>query len=319
MTPDLALTLGDFEFSRLEIPQSINFGGEQRIAVHKLVGGKRVADAMGRDDDPVSWSGMILGENALQRAKYLDNLRVNGNTLILSYHEMFYKVIVQEFKAEFERFYKIPYRISLLVVEDLTSPVTDIAPDGIDYLIQDDMATANDYGGLFDDDELNALLGTLDEAIRQVSDFAKATQSVINSVLIPLAAVQKRVVILIGSVGNVLNNVTTLGGVLPNNPIAKSTSALISQVNAMNNLPQLYNLQSVLGRMSGNLGSIGGGGQVIPTAGGNLFSLASEYFGDATEWTTIARANDISDPTLTGLQNLKIPATADYADGVLNS
>ena len=45
--PDLILQLGDFQFQQQEIPESIPFGGEQALAVHRLVGGVKVVDAMG--------------------------------------------------------------------------------------------------------------------------------------------------------------------------------------------------------------------------------------------------------------------------------
>jgi len=319
MTPDLIVTLGDFEFGRLEVPESINWGGSQMLVKKRLVGGARVVDAMGADESPIGWSGLFLGENALDRAKYLNGLRIAGNPLILSWHEMYYSVIIDSFEANFDRFYKIPYRITLMVIDDLTTPVTVIADNGIDYLIGDDMATANVYGGIFGDDELSGLLGTLDAAIAQVSDFAKATQAVINSVLIPLAAVQKRVQVLIGSAANVIGNVTTLGGVLPNNPIAQSARNLTSQVTSMTQSAQLYDLQNVLGRMNGNIGTLGSTSQTLPTAGGNLFNIAAEYYGDATQWTGLAKANNISDPMIQGLKNIKIPTNPDNADGILNT
>lgn len=41
----------------------------------------------------------------------------------------------------------------------------------------------------------------------------------------PLAAVQARVQILVSTVGNTVANVTTLGGILPNNPIAQRAAS----------------------------------------------------------------------------------------------
>jgi nucleoid-associated protein YgaU len=40
--------------------------------------------------------------------------------------------------------------------------------------------------------------------------------------------------------------------------------------------------------------------QVIMVTGGNLFQLAAQYLGDATQWVRIAQLNDIRDPWLTG-------------------
>lgn len=310
--------VGDwFDFSRYEIPEQIGFGGDQRLVVHELVGGTRVIDAMGRSDAPLEWSGLFQGENALARARYLDGLRIAGKPLVLSWDELLYKVMLSSFRPDYQRFYQIPYRISFTVVEDLSNPVTSIADAGIDELIGDDMNSANSLGDLIGDGPLSGLLGTLNSAISTVSSFATAAQSTINSVLQPLAAVQARVQVLIGSVGNTVANVTTLGGILPNNPIAQQAAKLTGQVTAMTQLPQLYNLQSVLGRMGGNLGTIGKGTNSITQAGGNLYDMAAKAYGDATAWTTLAKANKLADPQLTGINSVTIPATPDGSGGVL--
>lgn len=41
--------------------------------------------------------------------------------------------------------------------------------------------------------------------------------------------------------------------------------------------------------------------------GGNLFRIAAEQLGDATQWIRIAQLNALSDPMLTGVVTLLIP------------
>jgi hypothetical protein len=315
---DLKVTLGDFVFQGLEIPESIPYGGSQKLVTHELVGGVRVVDAMGRSDMPLVWSGLLLGQEANNRARYLNNLRIAGKVLSLTWHEMSFNVVIQEFTANFQRYYEVPYSIHCVVVEDLTTPIVGFITESVDSLVDGDMTQATSIGGDIGDSVLSTTLGTLNNAIAQVSSFAKATQATINSVLLPLAAVQARVRILIDSVGGVVNNVTTLGGILPNNTIAQNAANILNQVVSMTNLAKLYDLQSVLGRMGGNIGTIGGGGISVSSAGGNLYGMASEYYGDPTAWTTIAKANNLTDPQLTGLQTLSIPFLPDNFGGVLS-
>ena len=45
----------------------------------------------------------------------------------------------------------------------------------------------------------------------------------------------------------------------------------------------------------------------ITVAGGNLFRIASEQLGDATQWIRIAQLNSISDPMLAGVTILLLP------------
>lgn len=317
MTPDTVLTLGEFSFSRLEIPEKITFGGSQHLVQHDLIGGARIVDAMGRNDAPLEWSGMFLGETALDRARYLDGLRISGASLSLIWDQLYYVVVIDSFQADFERFYHLPYKIRCVVVEDRTSPMTTILSAGIDDAIAGDMATADSLGTLIGDGPLSTALATLDGVINTVSSFATATQGIINSVLSPLAAVQSRVGILISSVGNTVSNISTLGGILPSNPIAQSVASLNGQVSSMTQLPQLYNLNAVLGRISSNLGNVQTGSS-LSVAGGNLMKIAGQAYHDATAWATIAKANNLTDPVITGVQTLNIPAVPGATGGVLN-
>lgn len=47
--------------------------------------------------------------------------------------------------------------------------------------------------------------------------------------------------------------------------------------------------------------------QSITVAGGNLFIIAAQYLGDATQWNRIAQLNGLYDPMLTGIVTLQIP------------
>lgn len=59
--------------------------------------------------------------------------------------------------------------------------------------------------------------------------------------------------------------------------------------------------------------------RVIVVASRNLFEIAADELGDALQWTRIARLNEITDPFLVGIHELKIPAVDAAADsgGVL--
>lgn len=311
------VTLGDITFAYLEVPETIPFGGEQRLTVHELVGGVRVVDAMGRSDMPLAWSGLFLGATALSRARYLDTLRTAGQALLLTWSEMRYRVVVQSFEASFNKPYEIPYRISCVVVEDQTGPVTVVEQASIDDLMTGDMGLASGFGGLIGDGPLSTLLGTLDTAIRGVSSFANAAQSTINTVVAPIQAVQGRVGLLIASASNSISNVGTLGGLLPNSPISQSVAALSQQVSSFGQLSPLYGLQDTLGRMNANLGSVAGNTRTQTVAGGNLYDIAANAYGDASGWTGIAKANGLSDPLVSGLQTLNIPPALDTTGGLL--
>jgi hypothetical protein len=318
--PDTILVLssptrGDFMFSGHEIPEKINFGGDQQLIEHNLVGGARVVDSMGRNDAPMEWAGIFVGGEALARALLLDGMRADGLPLDLSWSELSYRVVIASFRADFERRYQIPYTIRCTVIQDKTRPGAG-AQSNIDDAIRGDMATATGLGAQVGDSTLSGLLGNLGSAVGAVSSFAKATQSTINSVLAPVGAVTAQVNTLIASSANTIANVATVGGILPNNPIAQQAARLTGQVTAMTQLPVLYQLQSVVGRIGANVISVGASGQQVVTAGGNLYQLSAAHYGDASEWTGIARANGLTDPQLVGVNKIKIPALPEGVKGV---
>ena len=53
----------------------------------------------------------------------------------------------------------------------------------------------------------------------------------------------------------------------------------------------------------------------ITVAGGDLFRIAADELGDATQWVRIASLNGIADPKLQGLQDLLIPERDPAAGG----
>lgn len=311
------VTLGEITLAGLEVPERIAFGGEQSLTVHELVGGSRIVDAMGRQDMPLEWSGWFMGENALDRALYLNTQRVLGQQLVLTWSQLRFLVVIQRFEAQYELANRLPYRICCVVVADQATPTVAGGVPTVDDQMSADMNTASGLGTAIGDAPLSGLLGTLDTTIKAVSTFANATRATINSVLAPIAAVQTRVGILLASAINTSQNVSTVGGLLPNTPLSQSVAKLSTQVTAFHSQPALFSLQNVMGRMSANLGSVSGNSRTVTVAGGNLFDIAAAQYGDATSWTAIAKANNLSDPVLTGVHSVIVPVQPDTAGGVL--
>lgn len=323
MKPDTTLTLGDFTFEGLEIPESITAGGAQQLVTHQLVGGARVIDAMGRGDRDLEWSGYLMGPAALERARYLDTLRVNAPALLLSWSKLRFTVVIAEFEWTFERWYHLQYKIRCTVIEDLNAPVKRVVTnEELNQAIAEDLEKAKELGAEVDDSILSSALNSIDTAIKAVSDFATATQETIDAVLTPIVAAQQRVETLIAGANNFVQNVTTLGGILPNNPISQAVTKISGQAANYLQLGNLYTLQSTLGRLDVGLSQVAGLGttvQSLKVAGGDLFTVAKDLYGDARKWTGLAEANGITDPVLTGVTELKVPEKVPDSGGVLGS
>jgi hypothetical protein len=121
------LVLGGVLFQSFELPERIDWGGAQRLALHRLPGGGRVIDAMGRDDGRITWSGVFSGPDAGDRARLIDLMRAAGNVLPLSWDSFFYSAVIDSFRAEYAQLNWIPYRISCTVLRDEAQSVVTAA------------------------------------------------------------------------------------------------------------------------------------------------------------------------------------------------
>jgi hypothetical protein len=118
---NVALLLGPIAFQDFEVPASINIGGAQRLAIHRLLGGTRVIDALGRDDSDISFSGTFSGPDATLRARLIDEMRVSGLPIPLTWDVFFYSVVIKKFEADYRSGWWIPYRMSCTVACDEAS------------------------------------------------------------------------------------------------------------------------------------------------------------------------------------------------------
>lgn len=319
MKPDTVVQLGDFAFQGMEVPEVIPFGGEQLMAIHKIIGGAKVVDVLGAEELPLEWSGRFQGEGALDRARQLDRMRKAGRPLKLAWSELSFTVVIRSFSAEFERSYQLPYKICCEVVEDTAAPITSLTDPDVDEMIGSDMARTSILGGLIGNAGLSGAISTLQTATSAVSRFATATQAQISSVLDPLRAVQTEVTGLIGSVGNTLENIATVGGVAPFNPIAQMTASLTGQAASFASIFSLYELDATTARMSKNLEAIGISGASMVMAGGDLYQIATDAYDDLSGWATIAAANGMTDPEFEGVMEIVVPPTMQPNGGVLGA
>lgn len=76
----------------------------------------------------------------------------------------------------------------------------------------------------------------------------------------------------------------------------------------MQELANLYQLQAILNAMLDNLILIseGASGEKIVVSNANLYQLAAKYYNDPLQWTTIAQANGLDDPVVTGGQLINV-------------
>ena len=105
--------LDDIEFNVDELPEQINFGGEQALAVRKFPGGGMDVQALGSFDDVIEWDGIFWFTDAPARLQKLGALRLSAKPVQLTCSFISRMVIVQKFTYDYQNDYYIPYHISL--------------------------------------------------------------------------------------------------------------------------------------------------------------------------------------------------------------
>ncbi|CAE6838164.1 LysM peptidoglycan-binding domain-containing protein [Paraburkholderia nemoris] len=323
---------GSFVFQDSEVPEKIRFGGAQLLDVQKMIGGRRRINAVGADDDPLAWSGWFLYTSALSRARFLDSVRREGLQCTLSWDALRYLVVVHQFHADYEKPFKIPYSISFEVIEDQTATVDSVPAVTPAQSLATDMARMGTLSNCIGDSTLNGLVGDLQSAMSSISaaaqpianglkavtsfvaGIANCADQIVNTVAsavtaatAPLAAVASHVQYLISNAEGIM---AAGSGVLPGLPASPTIFNALARANAAVQLPELYELRSVAARMQVNLPLVSTptSAKTITVGGGDLFTIASQQYGDASRWVDIAKANGITDPVLTGINTLTIPS-----------
>lgn len=177
---DALLILGDIVFGYIEIPDHFNFGGDQMLSVQQLVGGRRVVNSLGPTEHDISWSGMFFGGTATERALALDYLRKKGDIITFNFGTFLYDVIIKSYSAKFERFYQIPYSITLQVVKNNSLPVPVAVPAGYNDAVNTDAQFAVSLGAIINQTDLTSAITSMTNSIANAGKLDAATPDQLN-------------------------------------------------------------------------------------------------------------------------------------------
>jgi hypothetical protein len=134
------LLLGPFEFDDFAVPQEMPFGGAQRLAVHKLIGGQRVVDVLGADPADRKWSGIYWGADAQSLAMQLDAMRVAGSPLALSWGMEARTVVISAFNVQVLKFNYMKYTIKCTIADN--NEASSATTTSADTLVNSDISAA---------------------------------------------------------------------------------------------------------------------------------------------------------------------------------
>jgi len=306
------LMLGDFEFMEFEVPEQVVIHGRQKTVQHQMIGGHRIIDVLGTEYEPLTWSGTITGSQAGERVSALERMRDAGHPVLLTLDDYRFTVVITAFSPVYAFVWRRPYSIEVAIVRNEGTPAkVDALTGALRELIDSDLGRALGLASIINVDAVTQAIRNLHQAVKKVTDFAHATVAQIQSVVRPLIAARNIIQHELALLEAATLEITSLGGLVPGNPISKTVSNLLLQSDHATRIPALYHLQNVLGRLNKNVnsGQAANGVRAVTLSGGNMYKVASEQYGDASLWTSIADANDLADPQLSGIHTLKIPTS----------
>ncbi len=141
--------IGPVLLQGFELPDHISWGGGQRLIVHRLPGGARVIDSLGRDDADITWTGVFTGADAGLRARLIDLMRAGGRPWPLTWSSFFYSVIIKSFDVDYRKENWLPYRLTCTVARDEVEAVIETVLSTAEAVLAD-LASANSIGAGID-------------------------------------------------------------------------------------------------------------------------------------------------------------------------
>ncbi len=111
--PVTKVFLGEMELREFEKPDFIQHGGGQHLAVNEFPGGNVSVQNFGSTYREISWTGLIIGEDAYNRMIQIGNMRQKGDPIILKTDKYSSEVIIKEFHADHKTDFRIPFSITL--------------------------------------------------------------------------------------------------------------------------------------------------------------------------------------------------------------
>lgn len=196
--------------------------------------------------------------------------------------------------------------------QGLLASALGLGPTGALGLVRGLIAAPGVFAGTLGD-----LVGSLEDAISAIPNFATATRSDLAGVFSALGLTREAVAGCIATAEVDLGFPDAPGGVDAGVPAAQLVPILLAQASATQQASSLQDMASYLGRIESNLNALGASGAQTLMAGQDLYAVAASVYGDAAEWVTIAAVNGLSDPEIDGIQMILVPPTPSKADGVL--
>lgn len=304
----LALSIGDVVFSDFEIPERLtSLGGTQQIAEHRFPGGRITQQTFGPFPNHLEWSGLLLGTTAFQRMRQLDRLRIAGQSVMFAFGETTMQGMVSEFNPVPHHQWLVPYTLKFQPSRDLTAfqPWDQIL--SVFSIVNSALNRLNVILGILVPSGGGSTLANVQAQLFYFPLPPTLAPPLTNFVSLSAAALQAALGLpqdISPGDGAAIVAAASVVQVIAV-PLTQSTDPTVSSP-AIDMLGYVSTVVTAVS--SPTLQSV----TTIQVTNPNLFTLAAQYYGDATRWQSIASASGIfpPDPMPVGSFTLTIPAVS---------
>ncbi len=291
---NLPFSLGPITFKGVEIPANLpGLGGMQVLETHDFPGGIRTVKAFGPFPREISWKGILLGNQALPRSFAIDRVRAAGSEVVLTYGQYQYSGFVAEYIGEVKNQWYVDYTLTFMPRVDLSGTQQPGSLEDPEQLMQTPLTglqaiISNTFGITF--------------PVQLITQITNVLTTVMAALLTGQGLIQNI---------NGLERAAALASIQTFNAAAQ-TQLLQHSLDPITVSP-ILDAMSMVAVINLLLQNSTVAGWQVQLVNPDLPALAAQYYGDATLWTSIARANSMSDPTPVGTFNLIIPANPQIA------
>ena len=247
-----AVTLGPFTFDDTEVPQKIPYGGQQILAVQKMIGGARQINTLGSDPRDIQWTGTMRSADRADRAAMLVQMMASGKSFPLVWGEECLQVVIRSFQPVTQAFF-VTYTIVCCVVPIQTASQT---PNLLTSMADDAMQAV----GLSPSDlpAVTSAVGQVQSAVAAAAVLAPGSatfNSILNATGAAQAALTGAQQAANGNLLGLVNAAATGAGLLGTPDATSAINKIGGLVQAAGDLGAATQALGYVNRMSRNLGA----------------------------------------------------------------
>lgn len=281
--------LGAIELQGFEVPELLPLGGDQAHAIKDFPGGDRQVQSFGYHRRPLTWSGILIGSDALKRHQSLEGLCDSGQTVLWSFGNQLADVLVTRYHPDLVDRFEVHYTLELVIVLDHAKPPPAQLPDANAQILaglQKAAAAFNLPVGIWPPIGLSSLFALWAVNMDWAFPWTDLALESLNFLTFAAENIEAN---LEGFIGPLAAEAATISDV----------QALLSAEEALSGMR--------ISRMAIATFLLGRAAPGLWAAGTSVWDLGSQLYGDVSRGIDILTGNNLADPTIKNPTQITVP------------